>query len=313
MSSSLASPSVPRREDAAAKPRPAALLLHSLRPHQWVKNLLVFVPFLAAHAWGSAAGWTRLVPFFLAFNFASSAGYLFNDLIDLDSDRRHPAKRRRPLASGQLPVSGGLSAAAGCLGLGLALAAWTGRPGVGLLLLYLAFTVSYSLIWKRLFALDILVLALLYTLRLVAGAAVADVSLSPWLLTLSMFLFLSLATAKRYSELSNQLREGREVNAARGYRPQDLSQLNVLGSASGYLSVLVLALYINSEHISTLYRHPQAFWALCPLLLYWISRLWLLTHRGEMLEDPVVFALKDPVSYTLAAMTALVTVLAGPR
>lgn len=291
----------------------AKAVLKALRPHQWLKNLLLFVPALAAHSWTSVSVWVRLIEFFMAFSLVASSVYLFNDLVDLESDRRHLTKRRRPLASGALPLPWGAAGCLVCLTAGFAITAAQGWPSVGLLVAYLACTSWYSLDLKRRLALDVVVLASLYTFRLVGGAVVAEVPLSPWFMALSMFLFLSLATAKRYSELLNQKKQGELVNRARGYRPEDLPQLSVLGGASGYLAVLVLALYINSEHIAQLYKHPGVIWALCPLLLYWISRLWFLTNRGQMHEDPVVFALKDRVSYAMLVLTALVAFAAGPR
>lgn len=291
----------------------AKAMMKALRPHQWLKNLLLFVPALAAHSWTSVAVWLKLIGFFIAFSLVASAVYLFNDLLDLESDRRHATKRRRPLASGALPLAWGAAGCLACLAVGLGIAIAQGWASLGLLVAYLVCTSWYSMDLKRRLALDVVVLASLYTFRLAGGAVVAEVPLSPWFMALSMFLFLSLATAKRYSELLNQQRQGKLVNLARGYRPEDLPQLSVLGGTSGYLAVLVLALYINSEHIAQLYRHPGVIWALCPLLLYWISRLWFLTNRGQMHEDPVVFALKDRVSYAMLILTALVVFMAGPR
>jgi 4-hydroxybenzoate polyprenyltransferase len=291
----------------------AKAVLNALRPHQWLKNLLLFVPFLAAHNWMSMPVWLRLIGFFIAFSLTASSVYLLNDLIDLESDRRHLTKHRRPLASGALPLQWGAGGCVVCLAAGFAITATQGWSALGLLVAYLACTTWYSLDLKRRLALDVIVLASLYTFRLIGGAVVADVTLSPWFMALSMFLFLSLATAKRYSELLNQKGVSEAVNSSRSYRPEDLPQLSILGGASGYLAVLVLALYINSEQIALLYKQPIVIWALCPLLLYWISRLWFLTNRGQMHEDPVVFALKDRVSYALVILTALVTFVAGPR
>jgi 4-hydroxybenzoate polyprenyltransferase len=290
-----------------------APLWRALRPHQWLKNLLLFVPLLAAHQWASLEGWLKLGQFFVAFSLTASSVYLLNDLADLDSDRRHSLKKNRPMAAGNLPLIWGLVACGVSLSAGLLLGAFLGGGAFGLLVGYLGSTALYSFSLKRRLALDVIVLALLYTFRIAGGAVVAEVVLSPWLLAFSMFLFLSLATAKRYSELWNQQREGGSSNQARGYRQEDLPQLNVLGASSGYLAVLVLALYINSEHIAELYRRPLAAWALLPILLYWISRLWLLTNRGQLNEDPVLFALKDKVSYVVVLLIVIIGILAGPR
>ena len=287
-------------------------LLRSLRPHQWSKNLLLFVPLVAAHDWSATSSWLRLIVLFVAFNLAASAAYLLNDLLDLDSDRRKPARRRRPLAAGTLPLSWGLGAGLVCSGAALTLAGTLGTVCGAIVFCYLVGTTGYSLGLKRVPMLDVLVLASFYAFRLAGGAVASAVALSPWLLALAMFFFLSLATAKRYAELLHQHWDGTSANPARGYRPEDMPQLNILGASSGYLSVLVLVLYVNSDHVLKLYQHPYVIWAICPLQLYWISRLWLLTHRGEFDEDPVVFALKDRVSYVIAGLVLLVGWMAGP-
>jgi 4-hydroxybenzoate polyprenyltransferase/phosphoserine phosphatase len=290
-----------------------ARLFRALRCHQWVKNLLLFIPLMASHKWNILDTWLRLGLFFAAFSLAASSVYLFNDLIDLESDRRNFRKRWRPLASGRLPLVWGAVLCAGCFSVSMVIAVILGWIPFALLAAYTASTVWYSLYLKRVPMLDVLVLASFYTFRLAGGGVVAHVEPSPWLLALALFLFLSLAMAKRYSELLNRKLEGGEVNQSRGYRLEDLPQLNIMGASSGYVAVLVLALYINSDQIVRFYERPVIFWAVCPLMLYWISRLWLLAHRGQMNEDPIVFALKDRVSYVLGALGVLVVLLAGPK
>lgn len=244
----------------------------------------------------------------LLFSLCASAVYVLNDLLDLESDRRHPHKRQRPFASGALPVSLGigliplLSAAAFVPAILLLPRAFT-----MMLAAYALLTTVYSLVLKRMVMLDVLTLASLYVLRIVAGGAATATLVSPWLLAFSMFFFLSLAFIKRYSEIrdagSDEALDGR----GRGYRFGDAPLILSLGPASGYMSVLVLALYINSGSVSVLYRQPAALWLLGPCLLYWLTRMWFVAHRGEMHTDPVIFALKDPAGYvTLAAMAAVV-------
>lgn len=294
----------------AARASRVAPLARALRAHQWVKNLLVFVPLLMAHR---VFEWELLLRCALAFgawSLCASGGYLFNDLLDADADRRHPYKRRRPVAAGTLSRGAAAWAAALLLAAGLAAAfAWL-PPSFGLmLLLYLALTVAYTVFLKRLVVVDVLVLAGLYTLRVLAGGHAAAVEVSPWLLAFSMFLFLSLAFVKRYTELRAP---GHDTGTnRRGYTAGDTDLLKSFGTTSGYLSVLVLALYINqSREVTHLYRRPEALWLIGPCLLYWLTRVWLLAHRGRLHDDPVVFTVKDPASYAVGAAVALLIIVA---
>ncbi|MGH8731543.1 MAG: UbiA family prenyltransferase [Burkholderiales bacterium] len=271
-------------------------LLKVLRPHQWVKNLLVFVPIVTAHRFELAVLLTAMLAFSL-FSVVASSVYVLNDLLDLEADRRHPRKRGRPFASGAVPIAWGMVLAPLLLGLGFGLAAltmpWQFLVALGL---YYALTLGYSVWLKRRVIVDVICLGLLYTLRIIAGAAAVAIPLSPWLLALSMFLFLSLAIMKRMAELEDTRRTEREVIAGRGYEPDDLPVLQVMGVASGYTGVLVLALYINNPTVTELYKSPTILWGTCPLLLYWISRLMMKTHRSQMHDDPIVFVAKDPIS-----------------
>jgi 4-hydroxybenzoate polyprenyltransferase/phosphoserine phosphatase len=274
--------------------------LRALRPHQWLKNLLLFVPLFTAHALSDVAGLRAALLAFCAFSLGASATYLLNDLLDLGADRRHPRKRLRPLASGALPLAVGASAMPLLLALAFALAQSVNPHLVAALGAYVVVTVGYSLVFKRKPVVDALVLAGLYTLRLVAGGAATGYLPSSWLLAFAMFLFMSLAFAKRYAELLVMLAAERATAAGRGYHVDDLPLVQSLGVSSGYLAVLVLALYFDSPTAHALYQDPHVLWVLCPLLAWWVGRVWLLTHRGEMHDDPVVFALRDRHSYVAA-------------
>lgn len=285
-------------------------VVRAMRPHQWVKNVLVFLPMIADHGLTLAnIGWTLLA--FFAFGMVASAVYVLNDLIDLPADRRHPTKRKRPFASGALPLSFGSWMLPGFLGAGLVLAA-IGGPGLfTVMILYAILTTAYSLKLKGTLGADIIVLALLYTLRIIAGAAVTGIALSMWLLSFSVFLFLALAAVKRLSELVYIETEGGRGRAAgRAYTVEDRPVIAMIATSSGFLSVLVLALYIDSPEVAALYARPQILWGLGLGLLYWISRTVLLAHRGLVDQDPVVFALTDRVSRYTALFIGLIFIAA---
>ncbi|QSQ12794.1 UbiA family prenyltransferase [Myxococcus landrumensis] len=278
----------------------------ALRVHQWAKNALVFVPMLAAHKAASANLLTQAALGFLAFSLCASSVYVLNDLLDLDADRRHPSKKKRPFAACTLPVSVGVVLAPLLLIAGAAVCLLLPPAFGALLAAYYALTLAYSLRLKQVVMLDVLVLAGLYTVRIFGGSLAVGVPTSSWLLMFSMFLFLSLALVKRLSEV-RRLRQSNETSAhGRGYLSQDYEQLASLGAAAGQVSVLVLALYISSKEVTAYYDHPERLWLLCPVMLYWVGRVWVLAHRGEVNEDPLVFALKDRVSYAVGAVAALV-------
>lgn len=285
-------------------------VVRAMRPHQWVKNVLVFLPMIADHGLTLANfGWTLLA--FFAFGLVASAVYVLNDLIDLPADRRHPTKKKRPFASGALPLSAGRWMLPGFLGAGLALAA-IGGPGLfAVMILYAILTTAYSMKLKGTLGADIIVLALLYTLRIIAGAAVTGIALSMWLLSFSVFLFLSLAAVKRLSELVYIETEGGRGRAAgRAYTVEDRPVIAMIATSAGFLSVLVLALYIDSPEVAALYARPHILWGLGLGLLYWISRTVLLAHRGLVDQDPVVFALTDRVSRFTALFIGLIFIAA---
>lgn len=285
-------------------------LVSAMRPHQWTKNLLVFVSILIAHHYTDIPLLQSTVIGFLAFCLCSSAVYLINDLLDLEADRRHSDKRHRAFASGRASLVLGIAAAPLLLVVALLLARIAGSLFLWVLILYFAITLCYSLYLKRLLLLDVLILAMLYTLRIIAGASVAQALPSVWLVTFSMFIFTSLAMAKRYAELKSLELEAGDWVSGRGYRVSDLTVLAQLGTASGYISTLVLALYIDSPDVEVLYRNQHFMWLLCPLLMYWIGRIWLVASRGDLHHDPVVFATRDRISYIVFAL-GLVALMAA--
>lgn len=286
----------------------ASTWLRALRLHQWLKNLLVFLPLLAAHRAFDLPALLDAALAFVAFGFCASGVYVLNDLLDLGADRTHPRKRQRPFAAGELPLAQGLVVAPLLALCGFALALLLSPAFAGVLFGYYALTLAYSLRLKRIVMLDVVTLAALYTVRIVAGGIATATPLSFWLLAFSMFLFLSLALLKRYTELTAVLGSGGERASGRGYSVGDLPLLQSLGGGAGYLAVLVFALYIHSAASETLYRRPHFLWLLCPLLLYWISRAWMLAHRGNMHDDPVVFAATDQVSLGIAALSAAIVI-----
>ncbi len=274
------------------------------RFHQWLKNLLLFVPLLAAHKIGDLAMLAELVLAVVSFCLCASAVYVTNDLLDLKNDREHPRKRYRPFAAGVLPIKLGVTLAPACLLVSLILASLVGADFVLTLLAYFALTTLYSLWLKRLVLVDCLVLTGLYTLRIIAGGVAVGLSLSFWLLTFSIFIFLSLAFVKRYAEIKMQEDQGNAGVQGRGYLVTDAPLVQMLGTAAGYMSILVLALYLQSEAVVQLYAAPELIWGAIPLILFWISWVWLQAHRGHMHDDPIVFAIKDRVSLVIAVLVA---------
>jgi 4-hydroxybenzoate polyprenyltransferase len=291
--------------------------LKAIRLHQWAKNALIFVPVVTAHA---VLDFPIVLSAFIAFlsmGLCASATYIVNDLLDLESDRHHARKRRRPFASGALSAKAGLAMALTLLAIGLAFAAMLPVGFMLILLTYIVVTLLYSFWFKRIASLDVMTLAGLYTLRVIAGALATGIKLSFWLLAFSLFLFLCLALAKRVAEL---IEHGRLVEAnqrgsrdlrGREYTIDDTQMLQTLGSASGYIAVLILALYINSPEVASLYATPWLLWLIAPVMLLWITRLWVVTSRGYMNEDPISFAIRDPETWATAAFTGLVLVAAA--
>jgi 4-hydroxybenzoate polyprenyltransferase/phosphoserine phosphatase len=310
------------------KASPLKAWLRAIRLHQWAKNTLIFLPLLLAHVRAAGPVAASLLAF-LSFGLAASATYIFNDLLDLEADRHHPRKRSRPFAAGDLSPIAGAATIVLFLAASLALALllprvltafsprfpWNGQGRfIEWLVLYAIATTAYSLRLKRMVLVDVIVLACLYTIRILAGSAAAGVMVSPWLAAFSIFFFLSLAFVKRFSELES-MSFGSEGSGSitvkgRGYRVSDLEQLRSFGTASGYASVVVFALYIGNEVAQGLYPHHSRLWLLVPVLLLWLSRLWLRASRGELEEDPVVYAITDRRSLQLGVVVVAIVLSA---
>jgi len=289
-------------------------LFRALRPHQWAKNALLFVPLILAQQVDERARELSVFLAFLAFCAVSSAGYLFNDMLDIEADRGHATKRNRPFAAGTLSIPAGLAALAALLASGFGIA--LGLVSVAftaMLAAYLVATVTYSLYLKERLFLDVLVLASLYTLRVLAGGVAGGIEVSTWLLAFSVFFFLSLALVKRYVELLQRadVAPGAEgMLAGRAYQKVDTGLVETMGIASGYVSILVLCLYVSRKDVTRYYASPDVLWLITPLMLYWISRVWLLARRGRLTADPVLFATTDRVSYGILAAIAAIGLIA---
>jgi len=312
-------PSVAVRRKLKGRParffedRPSLLnsWVHEMRISQWMKNILIFLPMFLAHRVTEWPLYAAAVVAFLSFSFGASAIYVLNDLLDLHADQHHPRKRRRPFAAGNVNPAYGVFVLPLLLAASLWLASILSAAFLCVLLFYFLTTTLYSWWFKQHALLDVLILAGLYAIRILAGAAATGVEASTWLIAFSIFLFFSLAMVKRYSEFRELTGEAPEAGRerGRGYRVEDLPLLAVFGSISGFMSVLVLALYINSSKVMQFYPNPGALWLLCPLLLYWISRIWLLAYRGELSDDPLDFAAKDPRTWGMAALAGLILLL----
>jgi len=290
------------------KREPLNIFLRAIRIHQWVKNLLVFVPLVMAQLWDNNQAFLNVIVGFLSFGLAASSVYIMNDMLDLESDRNHPRKKNRPFASGELSLSAGFFSIViliiSCIFLALYLPIYFQY----VLLFYFVLTFTYSVILKQYVLIDVITLASLYTIRIIAGAALVDVVPSFWLLAFSMFLFLSLALVKRCSELLALQSIGRSFADGRDYNVTDLAILSMMGVASGYVSVLVIAFFINSNDVILHYQNHLLLWLICPAIVYWISRLWLKTTRGEVDDDPIVFSVKDRGSRYIAAFVILIII-----
>ncbi len=288
-----------------------ASLLRALRPHQWAKNLLLLLPLLLAHQlhW-HPLGLAALA--FACFCLTASSTYIVNDLLDIEAYRKHPHKARRPFAAGDLsPFTGAAMAALLLSAAGVLAWQMLPRHFVVWLALYGFSTLAYSLYFKRKVLVDVILLSALYTLRILAGAAAIPVAVSPWLAGFAIFFFFSLAMVKRFSELENLRARGDVPANGRGYLVQDLEPLRSFGTASAYASIVIFALYINNPEVVHLYRDPHRLWLMTPVLIWWLSRVWLLASRGQMKEDPVVFALTDRSSLLAGVAILLVAVFAA--
>jgi 4-hydroxybenzoate polyprenyltransferase len=294
-------------------PRPLAGLrtaLRAMRCDQWVKNLLVFVPVITSHTIFNGTIATSAALAFFSFSFCASATYILNDLLDLEEDRRHVSKKQRPFASGRMSIGAGIVLALACLLASTVIATVVSHAFVTALAIYVVLTSLYSLFLKRLLVVDVLTLALLYTLRVVAGSLATGIVLSLWLLSFAFFLFLSLAFAKRAGDLIQHRHDDQKALPGRGYVTTDLDAVCIAGMCSGFLSSLVLALYINSDSVQLLYRRPALLWGLQPILLYYVTRLWMMCRRGELTDDPLLYTLSAASTYG-AAFLAIVVLLAA--
>jgi len=301
-----------RHPDAEIVARPRQQLrsyVRAMRPHQWAKNLLIGLSLVAGHHFDWQSIWVTAIAF-ICFCLAASSAYLINDLLDLPGDREHHRKSRRPIAAGEVPIARALGLAMLLMATALALSALLPWRFVLILMLYVGLTLSYSLYLKRQMLIDVVALASLYTIRVLAGIAADGTAYSQWLLMFCLFLFFSLATVKRCAELIANREAGKMKVTGRGYNVEDLIVLFPLTAAAGFGAVLIVALYLSSPDVSALYGHPKRIYLVCPLLIYWICRVMMLTNRNQMHDDPVVFALTDRVSL-LTAVGAFLIILAS--
>lgn len=286
--------------------------LKALRIHQWAKNALLFVPLLLAHQAGNLSIVFSVFLAFITFSLCASATYIWNDLFDLADDRKHQTKKNRPLASGQLSIPYGFGLSLVMLFFSFLIAVmFMSTNFLTMLFGYVAITVSYTFYFKKKLMADVLLLAGLYTYRIIIGGVSVNIEVSPWLLVFSIFFFLSLAFLKRYTELATAIdAHSSDKPGNRGYWPADLEMVRSFGTSSGYVSVLVFALYLNSSGVFLLYSTPEFLWLICPCLIYWLSRIWFLAHRGQINEDPVLFSIRDRISQGLAVVVACLLLLA---
>jgi 4-hydroxybenzoate polyprenyltransferase/phosphoserine phosphatase len=287
-------------------PRPSIRTwVNALRGHHWAKNLLLFLPLLLSHNL-AVEPLLRTAAGFVLYGFCASALYILNDLLDLHSDREHPWKKQRPFAAGELSIGDGLFVSFTLLATALGLGSLIDIPFCLALVGYAALTMLYSLYLKKVALLDVFVLSSFYSFRILAGASISATPLSQWFLAFSMFFFLSLAMAKRYSELLHANDLVASGNSGRGYHVHDRELLLAFGVGSSFSAVVILSLYVHSQEVLVLYSSPEWLLLLCPIALYWLGRTWLLAHRGELKEDPVTLAIRDRVSYAVAAAAAIV-------
>jgi 4-hydroxybenzoate polyprenyltransferase/phosphoglycolate phosphatase-like HAD superfamily hydrolase len=286
-------------------------LIRALRPHQWLKNLLVFLAIAGAHRLGDVDLLLRAIGAFVAFSLVASSVYLVNDLLDLSADRAHARKRNRPFASGAAAIELGLPVTVLLLVAGMGISALLGAKFLLVIGVYFVTTTAYSLSLKRYPIMDICVLAGLYTIRVLAGGVATGLPISVWLLAFSLFIFFSLAAVKRQAELVDAVNAGKLKIHGRGYHPDDLGLVSQMATASGLVSVLVMTLYLSSDAVTRIYQRPEALWGVTPVLLFWISRVVFKAHRGEMHDDPIVFAAKDKVSMVCGVLIATFVVVAS--
>lgn len=280
--------------------------IRALRVYQWIKNLLLFVPVLAAHQLDNVQSLKILMLAFLSFSLCASSVYITNDLLDIESDREHPRKRHRPFASAKLSIKAGLVIIPLLIGLSILLGLMVGSEFLSILIIYLILTITYSLVLKRFVLVDCITLATFYTIRIIAGAVALSLSVSFWLLAFSVFIFFSLALLKRYAELMIQAQARKNIAHGRGYEVSDASLLQIFGVSSGYMSTLVIALYVQSKEVIVLYANPTMIWFMIPVILFWVSWVWLKAARAKMYDDPIIFAIKDKTSLIVVGLTVFI-------
>ncbi|MEE9573101.1 MAG: UbiA family prenyltransferase, partial [Candidatus Neomarinimicrobiota bacterium] len=287
-------------------------LVKGLRIHQWAKNLLLFLPILMAHQFTDVNLLVAVLWAFISFSFCASAVYILNDLLDIETDRKHPIKKNRPLASGLMSAKTSvlliflLLLTSGFISIMMLSVTF-----LTILIVYMILTTAYSIILKQIMLIDVIVLGGLYTLRITAGSIATRVDVSSWLLVFSMFFFLSLAFMKRYADLILMKQSNYDEIAGRGYHIDDLDLVQKSGITSGFVAMLVLALYINSDRVIELYKSPILIWFTIPVLLYWVMRMWMVTNRGEMTEDPIIYAIRDKTTYVVMAIIGIIMLLAA--
>ncbi|NJL07196.1 MAG: UbiA family prenyltransferase [Methylacidiphilales bacterium] len=298
--------------EAVVLARPADRLrtwVKLLRVHQWAKNALVLVPLLTAHKFDPAS-FGLAIAAFLAFSLAASGIYIVNDLADVEADRKHRTKKHRPLAAGTIPMPEAMVAAAILVAVAV-LGGFAIAPAFGgVLCAYIALTIAYTFVLKRKMMVDVIALAMLYTIRVIGGAAAIGVAPSEWLLAFSMFMFASLALIKRYTELAGRLDANQPDPTNRNYRKTDMDIVAALAATAGFNAVTVFSLYVSSDTVRHLYTNPQLLWLICPILMYWIGRALIMAHRRLMDDDPILFAVKDWNSLVAAAAVAAILLAA---
>lgn len=288
-----------------------SIVVRQIRVYQWVKNLLIIVPLLLAHKTHDTQAIMHCILGFVAISFLASSVYVLNDLADVEHDRAHPRKRYRPIASGAISIAQAWALVGVLMSGVVALCAfYLPIAFVTWLAVYAVTTTLYSFVLKRLVLVDVIALAGLYSLRIAAGGAAAAVEVSPWLLGFSLFLFMSLAFLKRYTELRDTIERDGHIVSGRGYHVGDASFVMIAGTALGFVAVLIFTLYVNGTQVQALYSHPNRMWLISPCLVFWISHLWLTAHRGGMHDDPIVFAARDAQSWIVGALIVVIAIAA---
>ena len=285
-------------------------IIREIRVYQWVKNLLIFVPLLLSHSYSNLELIIQSTIAFFAFCLCASSVYVINDLCDIEADRDHPTKKNRPIAAGLISRFSAKILAVVLFTTALLIAYYLNKDFLFIFLSYFTLTLAYSFGLKALAIIDVLILGGLYTLRVIAGVVVINVEISFWLIVFSLFVFFSLALLKRYIELKNLLGRNKKTAGGRGYAVDDLNLLLIMGVISSFIATLVVALYIHDPAVATIYSNPIWLWMVLPAMLFWLSRIWLMANRGELNEDPVLFALSDGVSYLVVVVCMTSVVLA---